>query len=171
MRTQLYFAYGMNTNLQQMAYRCPNAEAVGRLKLIGYKFIFRGVADAFYTGNPNDIIEGAVFKITSECELALDRLEGYPTFYTKAYEQVNYNGEFVDVMLYTMTRKSHGKFSDPSKHYWDMLHKGYEQFGMNHKQMYNGLPKLSKYRSFDKDVEAIRKERRKAAVKAALWNQ
>lgn len=148
--TKYYFAYGMNANMQQMAYRCPNAEAIGKVTLRGYKFVFRGVADAYYTGNPLDTIEGCVWEITDECEYALDLLEGYPTFYTKASEWVLINNQDQELMLYTMTKKSQGKYADPSKHYWEMLWQGYEQFGINHRQMFEGLPAISKYRKLNK---------------------
>ncbi len=38
----LYFAYGSNINLNQMAYRCPAAEVVGPMVLNDYKLLFRG---------------------------------------------------------------------------------------------------------------------------------
>lgn len=36
-----YFAYGSNLNFEQMAYRCPEATAVGTAKLDGYELAFR----------------------------------------------------------------------------------------------------------------------------------
>ena len=39
---KLYFAYGSNMNLDQMAYRCPAAEAVCTAKLEGYELFFAG---------------------------------------------------------------------------------------------------------------------------------
>ena len=36
-----YFAYGSNLNFEQMAYRCPEATAVGIAKLDGYELAFR----------------------------------------------------------------------------------------------------------------------------------
>ena len=35
-----YFAYGSNLNFEQMAYRCPEATAVGTAKLDGYELAF-----------------------------------------------------------------------------------------------------------------------------------
>ncbi len=34
-----YFAYGSNLNFEQMAYRCPEATAVGIAKLDGYRIL------------------------------------------------------------------------------------------------------------------------------------
>lgn len=41
----LYFAYGSNLNLDQMARRCPDAEPVGRVRLDGYRLAFRRTVD------------------------------------------------------------------------------------------------------------------------------
>ena len=40
--TKLYAAYGSNINLDQMAFRCPNAKVVGTSEIKDYKLIFRG---------------------------------------------------------------------------------------------------------------------------------
>ena len=37
MGERLYFAYGSNINLDQMAHRCPNAQVVGPVVLENYK--------------------------------------------------------------------------------------------------------------------------------------
>ena len=44
MEEKLYFAYGSNINLEQMAYRCPTAQVVGPVTLEGYELLFRGNA-------------------------------------------------------------------------------------------------------------------------------
>ena len=36
----LYFAYGMNTNLGEMARRCPGAVSLGHARLIDHVFRF-----------------------------------------------------------------------------------------------------------------------------------
>ena len=38
--TLLYFAYGSNMNLNQMAFRCPDAEVVDTVRLEGYRLAF-----------------------------------------------------------------------------------------------------------------------------------
>ena len=42
MTERLYFAYGSNINLEQMAIRCPAAQVVGPAVLDGYELLFRG---------------------------------------------------------------------------------------------------------------------------------
>ena len=41
MAERLYFAYGSNINLEQMAVRCPAAQVVGPAVLDGYELLFR----------------------------------------------------------------------------------------------------------------------------------
>ena len=38
----LYFAYGSNINLEQMAHRCPDAQIMGPVTLENYELQFRG---------------------------------------------------------------------------------------------------------------------------------
>ena len=42
-----YFAYGSNMNQEQMEYRCQNSRPLGKVSLLGYRFIInsRGVAN------------------------------------------------------------------------------------------------------------------------------
>lgn len=39
---KLYFAYGSNINLDQMAQRCPDAQVVGPVTLENYELLFHG---------------------------------------------------------------------------------------------------------------------------------
>ena len=43
MAERLYFAYGSNINLEQMAVRCPAAQVVGPAVLVGLVLLFRGL--------------------------------------------------------------------------------------------------------------------------------
>ena len=47
MSETLYFAYGSNINLQQMAVRCPAAQVVEPAVLEGYELLFRGNAHGY----------------------------------------------------------------------------------------------------------------------------
>ncbi len=126
-KSKLYFAYGMNTNHMEMTNRCPNAEFIGIAELEGYELKFRQVADV---EESEGSVFGAVWKITRECEEALDILEGYPDFYGKIYRDVMFRefgaerGERSErVMLYKMNFESIPK--SPSIYYWEMLVDGY----------------------------------------------
>ena len=89
MPERLYFAYGSNINLDQMAFRCPAAEVVSPVTLNGYRLLFRGVATI--APDPVAQVKGLLWRLTPECERALDRYEGYPTYYEKQNVNVQKN--------------------------------------------------------------------------------
>ena len=82
-KVSYYFAYGSNMNHKHMKMRCPKSEYVGKFTLQGYELVFRGVADVQPCVGKS--VPGGLFKITPECETALDFYEGYPNLYTKKY--------------------------------------------------------------------------------------
>ena len=83
MEENLYFAYGSNLDLEQMAQRCPDAEIVGPVRLENYELRFRGSGFATVAPKKGSTVHGLVWKITPNCEQSLDRYEGYPRHYTK----------------------------------------------------------------------------------------
>ena len=123
-----YFAYGMNTNLEQMAMRCPAAECIGQVVLSKHRFVFRLHADI----EPCDDCEvaGVLWRITPDCERSLDALEGYPFYYNKkevvveTFDDETINGmtHFVAMTYYMSDQTTE---SLPSKSYYDCLVQGY----------------------------------------------
>ena len=97
-----YFAYGSNLNFEQMAYRCPEATAVGIAKLDGYELAFRR---GYLTILPKEgaSVEGLIWSVTDHDESQLDCYEGYPTFYDKETMTVtDADGTPHEIMIYTM---------------------------------------------------------------------
>ena len=90
MAEKLYFAYGSNINLKQMAYRCPDAHMVSPIILENYELLFRGNTrgNGVATIAPKEggQVHGLLWRITPACEQSLDLYEGYPRLYEK--EQV-----------------------------------------------------------------------------------
>jgi hypothetical protein len=127
-----YFAYGMNTNIDEMSMRCPGAINLGRCTLQGFELKFRLHADIDQVEGSE--MEGVLWDITEDCERALDRLEGYPYYYDKIevvvdpVTPVNKNSHVV-AMAYTMTSK--GPEQLPSTSYEDCLVEGYTANGLN----------------------------------------
>ena len=130
-----YFSYGMNTNLSQMAQRCPNAKSLGKAVLYGHEFRFARHADIIE--NPDFATQGVLWEITSDCEMALDALEGYPTYYLKKIVNVFHNGKSVKCMVYYMTGDEVDSF--PSDSYLEMLIDGYTEHNVDTKQIYESL--------------------------------
>ena len=129
----LYLAYGMNTNIDQMASRCPGSVSIGRVDIPDYRLVFRGVADIEYS--PGDVLQTVMWDITPACEDALDILEGYPTFYTKKYLKVDVNGKMYDAMIYQMVG-DRLDYSHPNSYYQQMLEEGYQDHGLELNQIY-----------------------------------
>ena len=101
----LYFAYGANTNLQNMNARCPNAELVGTLVLPDYKLVFKSVADIEFAVGKE--VQGVLWNITDICEEALDIYEGYPHLYRKETFDVKIIDRIEQVMFYKMNRSNY----------------------------------------------------------------
>jgi hypothetical protein len=128
-----YFAYGMNTNIDEMTQRCPKAINLGRCKLQGFELKFRHHADIDKVDGSE--MEGVLWDITPECERALDSLEGYPFYYDKidvvvTQDKPNKYGHtnFI-AMAYVMTSK--GVEHPPSTHYEQCLIDGYTSNGLD----------------------------------------
>lgn len=144
-----YFAYGMNTNLSQMAQRCPNAKSLGRAVLYNHEFRFARHADIIE--NPEFATHGVLWEITPDCELALDALEGYPTYYLKKIVNVFHNGKAVNCMVYYMTGENVDEF--PSDGYLEMLMEGYKEHGVDNNQLYSSLALIDSIKQRQKDLE------------------
>ena len=130
----LYAAYGMNTNLQQMAGRCPNAISLGRAELPDYELAFRGCADI--TPIPGSSMEVVLWDITEDCLDALDVLEGYPSFYDRYSVDVLHDGEWKSALIYKMNASD---LFPPAAGYLRMLVEGYVDHGCDLHQLYNAV--------------------------------
>lgn len=87
MTERLYFAYGSNINLNQMAVRCPAAQVVGPAVLDGYELLFRGNRRGTGVATIEPLhgsqVHGLLWNLTPACEQSLDIYEGYPRLYEK----------------------------------------------------------------------------------------
>jgi gamma-glutamylcyclotransferase (GGCT)/AIG2-like uncharacterized protein YtfP len=135
MKTQLYFAYGMNTNVDGMARRCPGAVSHGRACLLDHVFRFAGPADVVKC--PDSFVDGVLWTITDDCLKSLDLLEGYPYYYNRNYRSVWHEGRIVQALTYYM-QPGHLD-SPPSDGYFDMVLEGYLEHGVPTEQLYNAV--------------------------------
>ena len=131
----LYFAYGMNTNTQGMARRCPGAVAFGRAKLLEHRFRFSGPADVQF--DPESDVDGVLWDLTDECLASLDALEGYPYYYDREYRTVEFQGEKVRALVYFM-QPGH-QDGPPSSGYFATVLEGYEEFGVPTDQLWKSV--------------------------------
>jgi hypothetical protein len=140
MKTKLYFAYGMNTNPEEMSYRCPTAVPMGKAVLPGYRFEFKSFATI--VPSPGESVEGVLWTITDADEAALDMLEGYPEFYDKKTVSVEHRNQPYISMTYIMNPREQNY--PPSDGYYSMVSQGYQSFGLSQQQLLEARARSNK---------------------------
>lgn len=120
--TKLYLAYGANLNREEMAFRCPAARPLYDVELMGWQLDF--CQHATISKNPRGRLAAGVWEITRECELSLDRFEGFPTYYRKDTIMIANR----PVMVYIMNNATP---ATPTAGYLKCLAQGYEDWGMD----------------------------------------
>ena len=118
---KLYFAYGANLNLNDMAYRCPDARPLKSFRLRNWQLAFNGVATI--QPNTDEVVNGALWEITEECEDSLDIFEGFPYLYTKIH--LEQDGE--QFMVYVMNDDDP---APPSRSYLNTITEGYQHWNL-----------------------------------------
>jgi gamma-glutamylcyclotransferase (GGCT)/AIG2-like uncharacterized protein YtfP len=126
-----YFAYGMNTNLTQMAARCPGAVCLGPAWIDNYALVFRHFADI--EPEVDSYCDGVLWEITDDNLVALDALEGYPYHYTRFSVVVNTDRGTDTALVYQMVDQSFEQ--PPSNHYFNTVYEGYEQNNVDTHQL------------------------------------
>ena len=151
MQKRYYIAYGSNLNIGQMRMRCPGARIIGTSVIPNYELLFKGSkSGAYLTIEPREgaSVPVAVWETTKADEAALDRYEGFPTFYYKVEMELPIVGIRTGkirqrkVYVYIMHEDRH--IGIPSRHYVETCLEGYRAF------------------EFDEDIlmKAIEKSRR-----------
>ena len=132
---QLYFAYGMNTNLDSMNSRCPGATVLGPAVLEGYRFQFRRHADVELDDASE--VHGVLWQIDSDHLDSLDILEGFPRYYLRTRVWVKYMDNWHIAWVYTMAEQEY--VWKPDQYYLDMCLEGYNQNNVDTQQIYQAL--------------------------------
>lgn len=123
-----YFAYGANTHLTDMAQRCPAATLVGRAKLNGHAFRYRGGL-AHAEISPGEVVWGMLWRITPTCLAQLDAFEAAPLLYTRRLLAVKpEEGEVVAAVVYQLALP--GPYLPPHAEYHQIILSGYRQCGL-----------------------------------------
>lgn len=152
MRKKLYLAYGSNMSEEQMAYRCPDAELIGRAVIQDYELLFKGSKTGSYATierSKDNYVPVLVWEISERDERSLDLYEGYPKFYYKKQMIVEVksfgsNGPIPSygkhrAMVYIMDETR--SLGIPSARYYDVLEEAYKKFGFAKSILEQGLAK------------------------------
>lgn len=130
-----YIAYGSNLNVPQMRSRCPHATILGTANLKGWELLFKGSGTgAYLTIEPREgsTVPVVVWEVTAPDEAALDRYEGFPTFYYKKDIKIQYKGirtgrrRTVTAFVYVMHEER--QIGVPSSLYMRTCLEGYNTF-------------------------------------------
>ena len=131
----LYFAYGMNTNVSEMAYRCPGAVSLGHARLVDHVFRFAYHADV--EACEGSYVDGVLWEINEAQLQALDQLEGYPSYYDRSALTVMHRDRACQALTYRM-QPGHPDAA-PSDRYFGLVLEGYQQHNSPTEQLYNSL--------------------------------
>jgi len=128
---QFMFAYGMNTDVQQMANRAPTSVPIGRGMIRDHAFRFALHADVFPQVGTNTY--GVLWEMDDAGLRAIDQLEGCPYYYTRETVIVECDGLEYSASCYMMT-PGHPE-REPAQGYYDMLVRGYSTFNVPMEQI------------------------------------
>lgn len=129
MSKNLFAAYAGDLCLSQMEFNCPTAQPIAKSWLHDHKLVFKGSpksAHATVIPAEGKAVPVVIWEISDANEGELDALHlvkhGY---YTKERMTLEVAGEMQEVMIYIMRPCDYGM---PSKHYLDLLTRGYLDF-------------------------------------------
>jgi hypothetical protein len=164
-------------DVSQMERRCPKAKPLSILTLPNYRLVFRGVADIIPAHGMS--VDGVLWAITPECELALDRYEGYRYdqpkggMYRKEVFKLKLPSGPREVMFYAMNR---GEFTLPYGAYGDCIHRAYQTWGLNmdkfdaaidHAEKFENARRPSRF-DFDFELPASSRSRKRSVMEYRL---
>jgi len=138
MEKRYYVAYGSNLNVRQMLMRCPHARMIGTSVIPDYRLMFKGSKTGSYlTIEPEEgcSVPVGVWEVTPADERALDRYEGYPSFYYKKEMELPITGcrtgkiRQRKVFVYIMHEER--ELGIPSQMYVRVCAQGYFDFGFD----------------------------------------
>lgn len=131
-----YVAYGSNLNVQQMRWRCPGARIIGTSELKDYRLLFKGSKTGSYLTIESEAgctVPVAVWEVTDQDELALDRYEGFPSFYYKKELVLDvkgiYTGKLRRRRAFVYIMREERPYGIPTSSYMSTCGQGYRFFG------------------------------------------
>ena len=120
----LYFAYGSNMNLAQMARRCPGAQLGIQAELPGWRYFINGNGYAGIEKFSGGLVRGSLWSLLPQHWEALDQYEGVAGgYYEKKKMDVlsSRNGKQLPVWVYLSNDYNYGT---PSSSYQEIVVQG-----------------------------------------------
>ena len=147
-----YIAYGSNLNVPQMRMRCPHATILGTANLKDWELLFKGSRTGSYLTIEeceNGTVPVVIWEVTAADEAALDRYEGFPTFYYKRDIRLQYKGirtgrrRTVTAFAYIMHEDR--QIGMPTIRYVKTCLEGYRAFRFDENTLYEAIEKSRRY--------------------------
>ncbi|KAF5249386.1 hypothetical protein FANTH_5267 [Fusarium anthophilum] len=162
----LYFAYGSNLHLAQMAHRCPGSVFKGKATLEAHRWQIneRGVANVVESGSDHSV-EGLLYMIGPKDERTLDRSEGVSKgFYQKYLMRVSFEphqqyANFKTGRLSHLLEQRRDSISDDGTHFPN---------NANRKVRFNAPPHIDHLSYMDSEESSGRRARAEQ-VKALVY--
>ena len=135
-----------------MKMRCPTAKVMGTAVIKDYELLFKGSKTGSYlTIEPKAgaSVPVAVWETTADDELALDRYEGYPTFYYKAEMTLPItgikSGKVRKRKVYVYIMHEERQIGMPTMRYVKTCLDGYRAFGFDENILYDAIENSRRY--------------------------
>lgn len=150
---KLYVAYGSNINVDQMKFRCPDAQIYSTGMVQDYELSFNKVATLIK--KEGELSPALVWKLPSSDEKSLDKFEGYPHKYKKIAVDVKCGDEIISGMAYVMVNSNEYKI--PTDEYYQRIEKGYIENGLPLEYLENALAKTEEkvYETIEYDDDPL----------------
>lgn len=146
MEKRYYIAYGSNLNIPQMRMRCPSARIIGTSEIPDYELLFKGSRTGSYLTiekKEGSTVPVAVWSVTDADEAALDRYEGFPTFYYKAEMELPVrgikSGKVRKKKTFVYIMHEDRPVGVPSGYYVATCLEGYRSFGFDEEFLYEAI--------------------------------
>jgi len=150
---ELYIAYGSNLNVEQMAFRCPDAMKMGTTIIENYKLNFRGTSRGSGVANiercKGSTVPVGIWYISKSDEENLDMYEGFPRLYQKYRLIFPYGSKKYSGIVYIM-RPGH-MIMEPSYWYENTIREGYKDFGIDPKLLDRAIANCRTEKKTDED--------------------
>lgn len=154
-KRRVYFGYGSNLNMAQMARRCPDSTPMVACMLPEMLLSFSDVLTI--EDAPGQSVVGALYEVSAADERKLDRYEGFPHKYVKKTSHVTLNGERREVFYYVLGFEF--ELYTPTLRYYGIVEDGYKDWGLD-------LRFLEE--SYDRAVKAEKKARKARKLRWGL---
>jgi len=99
-KNTLYFAYGSNLWIDQMARRCPGNTLLGLGIMRDWKWIIGSSGYANVIESPGDLVHGFVYTLTPDDEEKLDGFESSGELYNKQMHDIEHMGRQEECLVY-----------------------------------------------------------------------